>query len=105
MDAFEVGELIERQAAGKTRYLEFLRVPELSAGVYVLLAGAEDMQQPHAEDEVYYVLDGRAAIDVAGESRVVTAGSIVYVAAGVEHRFHEIEDDLRVLVFFAGAGG
>ena len=105
MHAFEIGELIEQQTAGDTRYLEFLRVLDLSSGLYVLPAGAEDTQQPHAEDEVYYVLAGRATIAVAGEDRRVEAGSIVYVAAGVEHRFHDIEADLQVLVFFAGADG
>ena len=51
------------------------------------------------------MLAGRATIAVAGEDRRVEAGSIVYVAAGVEHRFHDIEADLQVLVFFAGADG
>jgi len=101
MDAFEIGELIEQQAAGVSPYLEFLRVPDLNAGLYVLPAGAEDQQQPHAEDEVYYVLDGRGTITVADEARPVQAGSVVYVAAGVEHRFVDIEEQLRILVFFA----
>jgi mannose-6-phosphate isomerase-like protein (cupin superfamily) len=103
MDAFEIGELIERQASGDSRYLEFLRVPDLNAGLYVLPAGADDTQQPHAEDEVYYVLEGRASIVVADETGPVTAGSVVYVAAGVEHRFVEIAEELRVLVFFASS--
>jgi mannose-6-phosphate isomerase-like protein (cupin superfamily) len=47
------------------------------------------------------VISGRATIRVAGEERVVKAGSLVFVAAGVEHRFHDIEEDLRVLVFWA----
>jgi mannose-6-phosphate isomerase-like protein (cupin superfamily) len=101
VDAFEIDELIERQASGESRYLEFLRVPDLNAGLYVLPAGADDTQQPHDEDEVYYVLDGRASIVVAEETRPVAPGSVVYVAAGVDHRFIEIEEELRVLVFFA----
>lgn len=101
MDAFEIGDLIERQASGESRYLEFLRVPDLNAGLYVLAAGAEDTQQPHDEDEVYYVVDGRASILVGDETRPVMAGSVVYVAAGVEHRFLDITEELRVLVFFA----
>ncbi|HKC20041.1 MAG TPA: cupin domain-containing protein, partial [Candidatus Dormibacteraeota bacterium] len=51
--------------------------------------------------EVYYVISGRGSISVAGESRPVQPGSIVFVAAGVEHRFHDIDEDLRVLVFWA----
>ncbi len=105
MDAFEIGELIEQQAAGDERYLEFLRVPDLNCGLYVLPAGGEDAQQPHPEDEVYYVLEGRATITVADEDPPVQPGSIVYVAAEVEHRFHDIEEQLSVLVFFAAGRG
>jgi mannose-6-phosphate isomerase-like protein (cupin superfamily) len=103
MDAFELEQLIgERERAGRA-YFEFLRVPALSAGLYVLPAGAADSQQPHSEDEVYYVARGRAQLRVAGEDRAVGPGSVVFVAAGVEHRFHTIEEDLTVLVFFAPA--
>ncbi len=103
MDAFELDELTEqRQRAGKL-YLEFLKVPELSMGVYELPAGGTDPQSPHTEDEVYYVAKGKAQIRVAEEDRPVCAGSIVYVAKNVAHRFHSIEEDLTVLVFFAPA--
>ena len=64
-------------------------------------AGSTDTQSPHAEDEIYYVVAGRGAIDVAGERRPVQPGSIVFVAKEVEHRFVDIEEDLSILVFFA----
>ena len=103
MDAFEIEEVLaERQRSGKA-YLEFLRVPALSAGLYVLPAGAADPQQPHTEDEVYYIVGGRGHILVAGASRSVGPGSIVYVKANDEHRFHDITEDLSSLVFFAPA--
>ena len=49
------------------------------------------------------MVSGRAKIKVADENRDVQAGSVVYVAKNVEHRFHSIEQDLTVLVFFAPA--
>jgi mannose-6-phosphate isomerase-like protein (cupin superfamily) len=85
------------------RYLEFLRVPALSAGVYVLRAGESDPQRPHREDEIYYVTSGRGMIRVGTEDRPVQSGSIVYVPPRVEHRFHSITEELRVLVVFAPA--
>lgn len=88
-----------------TRYLEFLRVPALSAGLYRLAAGGLDEQQPHAEDEVYYTLAGRARLRVAGEDQAVAPGTLHFVAARVEHRFHSIEEDLTLLVFFGPAEG
>ena len=103
MDAFEFSQLLAEQQTSDKRYLEFLRVPALSVGLYVLAAGQPDPQQPHTEDEVYYIVQGRGAMRVADEDRQVQAGSIIYVAAGVEHRFHSITEDLQILVFFAPA--
>lgn len=91
-----------RAKAGKV-YQEFLRVPALSVGVYVLAAGATDLQKPHREDEVYYVVRGRAKMRIASEEQVVKAGSVIFVAAGVEHVFFDISEELEVLVFFAPA--
>jgi mannose-6-phosphate isomerase-like protein (cupin superfamily) len=103
MRAFELDELTDqRQQAGKL-YYEFLKVPDLSMGVYELPAGGTDPQSPHTEDEVYYVAKGRAQIRVANEDRPVQAGSVISVAKNVGHRFHSIEEDLTVLVFFAPA--
>jgi len=86
-------------------YFEFLRVLSMSLGLYVLFAGGNDPQQLHSEDEVYYVMSGRGSIRVGSEDRIVQAGSIVFVAAQVEHRFHSIEEELSLLVFFAPAEG
>jgi mannose-6-phosphate isomerase-like protein (cupin superfamily) len=103
MQAFELARLISQRESSNKLYMEFLKVPDLSMGLYVLPAGGTDPQSPHTEDEVYYVVNGRAQINVAGEDRAVQAGSIVYVAKNVEHRFHSIEEELMVLVFFAPA--
>ncbi len=103
MQAFELKELIDKRKQAGKLYLEFLKVPNLSIGVYELPAGGADPQSPHTEDEVYYVVEGRAKIRVASEDRLAQAGSIIYVAKNVEHRFHSIEEDLTVLVFFAPA--
>ena len=103
MDAFEINQLISQHTDSKKLYLEFLKVPDLSMGLYILPAGGTDPQSPHTEDEVYYVVNGKAQIKVADEDRAVQAGSIVYVAKNVEHRFHSIEEELTVIVFFAPA--
>jgi len=103
MDAFELREVeTVRREAGKL-YQEFLRVPDLSAGLYVLDAGATDPQQPHREDELYYVVSGSATITVGDEERAVATGSLVFVGAGVAHRFHDITERLELLVVFGPA--
>jgi mannose-6-phosphate isomerase-like protein (cupin superfamily) len=103
MDAFELTALEAQRAAGGRAYLEFLRVPALSVGLYALEAGAVDGQQPHTEDEVYVVMTGRARISVGDDVRDVGPGSVVYVAATVPHRFHDITERLEILVVFAPA--
>ena len=103
MDAFELDRVAQERKKRGTRYFEFLRKPSISTGLYVLGAGTDDPQQPHTEDEVYHVVRGCAMIRIADEDRPVKPGSVVYVAAGVPHTFHTIEEDLEVLVIFAPA--
>jgi len=49
------------------------------------------------------VVSGRARISVGDEDRPVQAGTIVFVGADVRHRFHDIEEELVVVVFFGPA--
>lgn len=99
--AFGWKELVQRAAQGEGRYLEFLDRASLSAGVYRIPAGEADHQQPHALDEVYYVVAGRAGFEAGGERWDAAPGSVLFVAAGVEHRFVDIVEDLEVLVLFS----
>jgi mannose-6-phosphate isomerase-like protein (cupin superfamily) len=69
----------------------------------VLAPGATDPQKPHKEDELYYVVRGRATMRVAEEEQVVKTGSVIFVPANIEHRFFDISEELEVLVFFAPA--
>ncbi len=93
MQAFEISQLLAECSQSGSAYLEFLRHPSLSTGIY----------KPHTEDEVYYILKGQGFIQVEDESRPVAAGSVVFVKALAEHRFHSITEDLAILVFFAPA--
>lgn len=105
MDAYEMSEVMESRRESGELYLEFFSAPGMSLGVYELPAGSSDPQQPHGEDEVYYVAAGRGHIRVAGEDRALRPGSIVFVGAEVEHRFHSITENLTLLVVFAPARG
>ena len=91
-----------RRSSGK-QYSEFLRVPAMSAGLYVLPAGGADTQSPHQQDEMYYVVRGRARMLAGSEDQTVSEGSIIFVEAHVEHRFYEITEELFLLVMFAPA--
>ena len=101
METFNIDQLIKEQAAGERPYLEFLRHDSMSLGLYVLPAGGADPQQPHNEDEVYYIVSGQGQITVGDETQAVQPGDIVFVAAHVPHKFHTITEALKILVFFA----
>ena len=101
---FTTVEEMNRQRAQRGKlYGEFLRLPAMSAGLYVLAAGATDLQQPHHEDEMYYVVRGKARFIAGDEDQEISAGSVLFVAAEIEHRFHDITEELAMLVFFAPA--
>jgi len=101
LQSFRADELIEANAASDLRYTEFLRVPAMSAGIYALPAGSEDLQSPHAQDEIYYVLSGRSKFVCENEIIDVGPGSFTYVAKQAVHRFFDIKEDLKIIVLFA----
>jgi mannose-6-phosphate isomerase-like protein (cupin superfamily) len=102
MDIWQVLDLVTMQQRIGERYLEFFTGSDnLSMGIYVLPADDTDPQSPHTEDEAYYVLSGHASITVDGETQPVQPGSLIYVGTGVEHKFHDITENLMLLVIFA----
>jgi mannose-6-phosphate isomerase-like protein (cupin superfamily) len=104
-EPLQLTELLGRLERDAHDFAEVFRAPagSLSLTVARWPAGSVDDQQPHTEDEVYYVAAGEAVLDVAGELVPVRPGSIAFVAAGVEHRFTLISEDLETLVFWSPA--
>ena len=100
---YDVDEIDLHRKQSARSYEEFLRRPAMSAGLYVLPVGGVDPQKPHHEGEVYYVVRGKARFKADTEDQPVAAGSVIFVAAEVEHRFYDITEELQILVFFAPA--
>jgi mannose-6-phosphate isomerase-like protein (cupin superfamily) len=98
-----IEDLQRKRAEQASTYLEFLRIPSMSAGVYVLAPGSTDLQSPHLQDEMYYIVRGKARMRAGSEDQSVQNGSVIFVAAHAEHRFYDIQAELTVLVFFAPA--
>ena len=105
MLTFNLNDLAAESEQGNHRWREFLRVPSLSMGLYRLKAGQADEQQPHTEDEVYLVINGKASFRAGRREEAVAPGSLIFVERAVEHRFVDITKDLTVLVFFAPPEG
>jgi mannose-6-phosphate isomerase-like protein (cupin superfamily) len=102
-DIFQIDDLGRQRATAGKPYFEFLRVPAMSAGVYVIPKGGVDAQKPHHEDEMYYVLRGRGRMQIGSTHSEVRTGSLIFVKAELEHRFYDVDEELEVLVFFAPA--
>jgi mannose-6-phosphate isomerase-like protein (cupin superfamily) len=101
--SMKIVNIAELEATGI--YHEFFRVPALSLGLYKHSVGANVPQDPHTEDEVYYVVSGSGKIAINGSDYSVSAGAVVYVPAKAPHHFHSVTEDLEVLVFFSPAEG
>ena len=99
MHAFEIAAVRERLAEAGGGYEIVHESAGLELGVYVLVAPEPDRQQPHADDELYVVLEGTGVLQVEGEEVLVREGSAVFVEAGAEHRFTAYEH-LSLLVVF-----
>ena len=98
--AIDFEQVRRRLGAGEGGYEIVHTSPGLELGVYVLVAPEPDRQQPHADDEVYVVLEGSGTLEIEGEPVELTEGQAVFVPAGAEHRFLGYEH-LSLLVIFA----
>jgi quercetin dioxygenase-like cupin family protein len=101
MKSWSEAQLRKAGGLGGRAYVEFLREESMSAGLYVLAAGATDGQSPHTEDEIYVVLSGRARFTAGDQTRDAVAGDVIFVPAHVPHHFHDITEELCVVVVFA----
>jgi len=97
---FDVEDAKRRLEEGNGGYEVVHTSAGLDVGVYVLVAPEPDRQQPHEDDEVYVVLEGRGTLQVEDEQIDLTEGQAMFVAAGAEHRFTGYES-LSLLVIFA----
>ena len=52
------------------------------------------------EDEVYFVVEGKARLRINAEEKEVGPGAILYVRATEDHSFFDITEDLSLLAFF-----
>jgi mannose-6-phosphate isomerase-like protein (cupin superfamily) len=95
------GMITQARASADSYAPEVLRSELLSVGLYIVPAGGPDDQSPHNEDEVYYVVRGRAKIRVGDDDHPVQPGTVLFVPAKAVHYFHNISEELILVVFWA----
>lgn len=90
--------------AGGERFAVVLERGTLSVEIYA--PRGTDPQTPHTRDELYVVISGRGRFVNGGERHPFSPGDVLFVPAGVPHRFEEFTDDLVVWgIFYGPAGG
>ena len=101
--AYDISDLRRQRQNSGAPWLEFLKLPTLSMGVYSVPAGTNDRESHHAhqQDEVYVGISGAGRLTADDQEYDIETGSVVYVKSGVEHHFHDVTDDLTVLVYFS----
>ena len=99
--SYKIEDINDKRLSEGGPYLSFINEKTLKTGLYVLPKGSEDKQNPHELDEVYYIIEGQSRFFVDGDTIEVNPGDVLYVKAQIEHRFIDIESDLKILVFFS----
>jgi mannose-6-phosphate isomerase-like protein (cupin superfamily) len=65
-----------------------------------------DPQTPHAEDELYFIVEGTGTLMIDGVEHAFARGDMFFVAAGVEHRFTRFSEGFMTwALFWPGASG
>lgn len=103
LQLFDTQELIAQQEQSQKRYLPFIDQPTISAGIYELKAGETDQQQPHTMDELYFILSGASDFTVEDKTTTVKPGDVLFVRATLDHKFSNITENLKILVWFSGS--
>ena len=101
MEPIQINNVVEQLEQEDELFNEFLRRDSMSLEVYRLEAGATDSQDPHTEDEVYYIVTGSAKIRIGDDVHPVEPGDIIFVEREIDHYFFDIESELVTLIFFA----
>ena len=99
---FDVDKYIKNVRNGKNYFHTFINQDSLAVGVLVLQPGEQDTQEPHQNDEVYFVLSGNGFLKISNKDYPVIRNKLYFVAKDVPHYFHDNSEELVVLYFFGG---
>jgi mannose-6-phosphate isomerase-like protein (cupin superfamily) len=93
----EALELLTKHPSGKP-FATLLEHKKMYVEVYRPIK--VDLQKPHGQDEIYVIISGSGTFFNNGERRPFAAGDLLFVPAGVEHRFEDFTDDFATWVIF-----
>lgn len=90
-------EKLGKEPAGKP-FITLLKRGEMYVEIYK--PEKVDLQKPHDQDELYVVISGTGNFYNNGERSAFQAGDVIFVPAGVEHRFENFSEDFKTWVIF-----
>jgi len=98
-----LAQAMERLSGAPDPFAVMMRQPGLEIEIYAPVG--VDRQLPHSRDELYVVMRGAGWFVNGDERHPFGPGDVLYVPAGVEHRFEEFTEDFATWVVFVGPEG
>lgn len=109
-DKVSVGELLQNLWTEETTtypdgvpFVEALQHGSMSVELFA--PRGDDLQEPHDQDELYIVIEGNSSFLRAEETLSVSAGDVLFVPAGLPHRFFDIGPSFMTWAVFWGPTG
>lgn len=100
---FNVNQYIEKITHQNTYFHTFINRESLAAGILVLQSGQKDPQEPHENDEVYFILKGDGFLKINKKDYSVSKNKLYFVAKNTDHFFHGNKTEIVALYFFGGS--
>ena len=92
-------ELLKKQGS-EQKFIELFRKGDVSIELYA--PEGLDLQTPHLQDEVYFIISGTGIFNLEGERCPFVPNDLIFVPAGKEHRFENFTEDFQTWVLFFG---
>ncbi len=99
---YDLKTYLEKIEKSSSYFSTFIDKDRLAAGVMLLRPGEKDIQTPHENDEVYFVLSGNGFLKIKNKDYSVSKNKLFFVGKNVKHFFHGNSEELKVLYFFGG---
>ncbi|MDH3766534.1 MAG: cupin domain-containing protein [Nitrosopumilus sp.] len=99
---FDLTSYLGKIKKSSSYFYTFINKSSLAAGLLLLQPGEKDTQEPHDNDEIYYVISGDGFLKIKNKDYKISKDKIFFVEKNVDHYFHGNSKELKVLYFFGG---
>ena len=100
---FDLATCVGRIKKSSSYFYTFINRDSLAAGILLLNPGETDTQEPHDNDEIYYIISGDGFLKIKDKNYPVLEDKVFFVEKNVKHYFHGNKKNLKVLYFFGGS--